>query len=85
MKSNINGAKEEKLWFLHSAAGACSGALTRLISQPFDVIKIRFQVIQVVFKCNLIYKEIYLLFLFVIWVCVSQLLSIHCHIFVELS
>jgi solute carrier family 25 thiamine pyrophosphate transporter 19 len=28
----------------HGVAGAISGALTRLLCQPFDVIKIRFQV-----------------------------------------
>ncbi|XP_050438793.1 mitochondrial thiamine pyrophosphate carrier-like [Adelges cooleyi] len=30
-------------WYLHCAAGACSGALTRMFGQPFDVVKIRFQ------------------------------------------
>lgn len=29
----------------HAIAGAVSGFLTRLICQPFDVIKIRFQVL----------------------------------------
>lgn len=28
----------------HSAAGACSGVFTRLVCQPLDVVKIRFQV-----------------------------------------
>lgn len=45
MTSNIQNADSQKTWFLHSAAGASSGAFTRLVSQPFDVIKIRFQVI----------------------------------------
>jgi hypothetical protein len=31
----------------YGVAGAISGALTRLLCQPFDVIKIRFQVSQV--------------------------------------
>lgn len=37
--------QKPSLFVLHSAAGVCSGAVTRFISQPFDVIKIRFQVI----------------------------------------
>lgn len=35
---------------LHTAAGASSSFFTRLLSQPFDVIKIRFQVITNIFN-----------------------------------
>jgi len=43
MTSNISKGEHQYTWFIHSVAGASSGAFTRLISQPFDVIKIRFQ------------------------------------------
>lgn len=45
MTSKVNNNDQQKTWFIHSTAGAFSGAFTRLVSQPFDVIKIRFQVI----------------------------------------
>jgi len=45
MTSNISKGEHQYTWLIHSVAGASSGAFTRLISQPFDVIKIRFQVI----------------------------------------
>lgn len=44
MTSNNNNADRSNTGLLHSTAGASSGAITRLISQPLDVIKIRFQV-----------------------------------------
>jgi len=44
MTLDISNAENKKTWLLHSTAGACSGAFTRLACQPFDVLKIRFQV-----------------------------------------
>lgn len=48
--SSITISDNKKTWLLHSAAGAISGLSTRMVSQPFDVIKIRFQVTSVTFK-----------------------------------
>lgn len=45
MTSKVNSNEKDNTWIIHSAAGAFSGVFTRLVSQPFDVIKIRFQVI----------------------------------------
>jgi len=42
--SNTENADDRKTWIAHSAAGAFSGICTRFVCQPFDVIKIRFQV-----------------------------------------
>lgn len=44
MMSNITNSDNKKTWLLHSAAGAIGGLCTRMVTQPFDVIKIRFQV-----------------------------------------
>ena len=38
--------KKTKLFLDHAIAGAASGFITRLLCQPLDVIKIRFQVNQ---------------------------------------
>lgn len=48
--SNIINSDNNKIWLLHSVAGAIGGLSTRMVSQPFDVIKIRFQVTSVNFK-----------------------------------
>lgn len=42
--SNTENVDHRKTWIAHSAAGALSGICTRFVCQPFDVIKIRFQV-----------------------------------------
>ncbi|VVC27202.1 Mitochondrial carrier protein,Mitochondrial carrier domain,Mitochondrial substrate/solute carrier [Cinara cedri] len=62
MTSNINNVENQNTWFFHSFSGACSGSITRFVSQPFDVIKIRFQlqvepVSQI--SCNSKYKSIF--------------------------
>lgn len=61
--SNIINSDNNKTWLLHSAAGAIGGLSTRMVSQPFDVIKIRFQVTSVNFKYSGILFRYYYYFL----------------------